>query len=484
MMKEVFELFSELAKQDIEWIFSEGNELQVIANTQITEEGKFPDAIYILLKGLLGVRVSTIDTTIIGSLSPGEIIAEMAFLEKVPASANVFAQENSLLLAISYNKLENKIEEDPKFASRLYRSFAIMNARRLKDRIGTLGQMLGDKKLVSQQASSLWDEVSPIVTAFVDQTQQADKEALQNNDVVSEETTQKMVNGFLYFLDFVNEKIGDHVDLHQRVKDDIGARIKREILPYVLLTQTAERFYSKPRGYAGDYLTIEMIYQNTPTGSGRIGSVLDKCFLETGPSKAVRNRRGLLSKEIMRIINEKDNNATTKIVSLASGPAAEVFDVFSQLDDPSKLLATLVDIDFEALAFVSNKIEKKKLRKQIKLVNGNLVYLATGRQVLDVKDPDLVYSVGLIDYFNDQFVIALMNYVYNLLKPGGKIILGNFHSSNTAKPIMDHVFDWKLIHRTEEEMHRLFSASSFKRTCSKIQFEEAGVNLFAECIKA
>ena len=133
---------------------------------------------------------------------------------------------------------------------------------------------------------------------------------------------------------------------------------------------------------------------------------------------------------------------------------------------------------------LSNKIEKKKLRKQIKLVNGNLVYLATGRQVLEVKDPDLVYSIGLIDYFNDQFVVALMNYVYNLLKLGGKIILGNFHSSNSTKSGMDHVLDWKLIHRTEEDMHRLFSESSFKRPCSNLQFEEAGINLFAECIKA
>ena len=484
MLQKMFDLLSELDKQDVEWIFAEGNELQVIANTRLTKEGKYPDAIYILLKGLLGVRVSAIESKVLGYLGPGEIIGEMAFLEKVPASANVFAQENSLLLAIPYHKLENKIEEDPKFAARLYRSFAIMNARRLKNRVGTLGQMIVEIESVSKQSSDLWEEVSTIVAAFVEQAQQADKEALKNRGVLPEETIRKMVDGFQFLADYTYEKIGDHVDIPQSVRDDIGARIKREILPYILLTQTAERFYSKPRGYAGDYMTIEQIYQNKPTGSGRIGAVLDKCFLESGPAKAVRNRRKLLIKEIMKVVNENSNNSTTKIVSLASGPAKEIFDVYSLLDSPSKLSATLVDIDFQALAFVNNIMEIMNLQRHINLVNGNLVYLAVGRQKLDVKNPDLVYSIGLIDYFNDKFVISLLNYIYDLLKPGGKVILGNFHSCNKGKPVMDHVLDWKLIHRTEEDMRRLISKSAFKQPSTNIQFEETGINLFAECIKA
>ena len=47
--------------------------------------------------------------------------------------------------------------------------------------------------------------------------------------------------------------------------------VQREILPFVLATETAERFYSKPRGYAGDFLAIDMIYANQPRGAGRIG---------------------------------------------------------------------------------------------------------------------------------------------------------------------------------------------------------------------
>jgi hypothetical protein len=70
-----------------------------------------------------------------------------------------------------------------------------------------------------------------------------------------------------------------------------------------------------------------------------------------------------------------------------------------------------------------------------------------------------------------------------LLKSGGKLILGNFHPSNPDRAMMDYVLDWRLIYRTEEDMHRLYSLSRFGRPYTNIRFEPAGINLFAECIK-
>ena len=44
---------------------------------------------------------------------------------------------------------------------------------------------------------------------------------------------------------------------------------------------------------------------------------------------------------------------------------------------------------------------------------------------------------------------------------------------------MDHVLDWKLIHRTEEDLNRLFAASAFGAPCARIEAEAEGINLFA-----
>ena len=80
-------------------------------------------------------------------------------------------------------------------------------------------------------------------------------------------------------------------------------------------------------------------------------------------------------------------------------------------------------------------------------------------------------------------VVALMNTIFDLLKPGGRALLGNFHPANPDKAIMDHVLDCKLTHRTEGDMHRMFRASRFGKAADRIYFEEQGINLFAECSK-
>src|SRR5262249_40105946 len=152
--------------------------------------------------------------------------------------------------------------------------------------------------------------------------------------------------------------IGDSSEESEAMKTELGIRLQREILPFMLLTKTTERFYSKPRGYAGDFLTIERIYQNRAAGVGRIGPLLDRCFLNTAAAKAIRNRRALMAKEIMKTVQTR--TGVTHVSSLACGPAREVFDVFRQLDDPRRLQTSLVDIDLHALAHVAEQRDKAK----------------------------------------------------------------------------------------------------------------------------
>ena len=122
-------------------------------------------------------------------------------------------------------------------------------------------------------------------------------------------------------------------------------------------------------------------------------------------------------------------------------------------------------------------------RSQVTLLQSNLVYLALGREQLELPPQDLIYSVGLIDYFDDPFVVKLLNSIYGLLRPGGRVVLGNFHPRNPSKMLMEAVLQWKLIHRDEADMNRLFRASLFGQDCSEIFFEDAQVNLFAVGVK-
>jgi extracellular factor (EF) 3-hydroxypalmitic acid methyl ester biosynthesis protein len=481
MMQTALGLLNELNEEDVDWIFRTGFERHVTANTVVVHEDEPLAYLYIVLEGLFGVRVASIPDSEIGRVGPGEIIGEISFLENILPSASVVAIESSLLLEIPSALLAERLKAIPSFGAQFYRALAILNSRRVRERVSSLTTSFHAKldatNLVGQPSRTFisWIE------CFKSLLLRADGEALKGDGEVSETTAVAAEKTFLDFCRAVNTTIGDSSTENALVKAELGARLQREILPFVLLTETIERFYSKPRGYAADFQTIEMIYRNRPAGPGRIGPLLDRCFLSSPIARAIRNRRVLLAEEIMRTVQGK--NGAAHVTCLACGPAQEIFDVFQQLDDRRRLYASLVDIDLQALAYVGERRDNAGLQNRINLINANLVYLALGRQKLELNDQDLIYSIGLIDYFNDKFVVKLLNWIHGRLRPGGTVILGNFHPNNYSKEMMDYVLEWRLIHRSEEDMHRLFTCSAFARSCTRIQFEDEGINLFAECAK-
>lgn len=265
-------------------------------------------------------------------------------------------------------------------------------------------------------------------------------------------------------------------------KENLGAQVRCEMVPYLLMANIPFRFYTKPRGYAGDFLTIHNMYQNTPQGVNETGKILDRLFLDNPCTRAVQNRRSLLAGYISETIRANQGRPS-HITSFACGPARELFDIDDEIGPEQLVFANLIDIDLQALAHISTRIETTRPRIRMRLHQENLIHLAIGRRQLKLSDQDLVYSIGLIDYFEDELVIRLINYAHTLLRRGGKLILGNFHRDNPVREFMDHVLEWKLIHRTEEDMNRLFEASSFGKPCTEFKFEEQGINMFAVAVK-
>ena len=72
-----------------------------------------------------------------------------------------------------------------------------------------------------------------------------------------------------------------------------------------------------------------------------------------------------------------------------------------------------------------------------------------------INDQDLIYTVGLFDYLKTRTGRVLALRLYQNLRPGGKLIIGNFKRPNDAIWSLEYWMDWKLIYRTTEEMLEL-----------------------------
>ncbi len=351
-MFEGVSLLAELEEDDVEWILETGQERRVRAHTAITEEGVRPEALYFVLQGLLEVAVASGGGRRLATLGPGELIGEVSLLEDRPASATVKAVEPTLLLAIPRNALTVKLAAESRFAARWYRAFALLLARRLRERVLDLTQQLGRVQGAGDPYAAAWQPLEEAMEDLKASLTEADEEAIKTGSI-SDVSAQRIEQGLTGFTLMMNERLGERSGLDEHVRDELGGRIKTDLLPYLLLTASAERMYSKPRGYTGDFMSIEVIYQNQPRGSSRLGPLLDRCFHNLPAPQAVRNRRGLLADEIRRTCRSVPGGEV-QITSLACGPAQEVFDVLEEASLASRLRATLIDIDPEALVFVEN----------------------------------------------------------------------------------------------------------------------------------
>ena len=461
----------------LHWIVKRGNERRLNEKETLLTEGEKNESLFIVLDGLFCSYVSG-SPRVLEHFSARSVIGESSYFTELSAPASVVAEERSLVLDIPHSLLAPKLEHDSRYAADFYRALMTVVADRLHQ---TSRRLYASESalLADQSRDPLVRKAQDEIDAFKQMMVHLDKEGIKNGNI-AEESYGKFVNRARGLLTTCREVLGASSALNEATKAQIGAKLQHEMLPYVLTTETADRFYSKPRGYAGDYLAIQKIYDNVPGGTGRLGPLVDRLFLDIEPSRAVRNRRTLLADEIVSTVNSKPSGTVT-VMCMASGPATEVFDAFGRLEDRGRLRVTLLDIDLQSLAYVDEIRTRQNLTSNITLVNENLIALYLGRSKTKVAPQDLIYSIGLIDYLNDKLVNKVLAYSFENLARGGRVILGNFHPRNPAKEFMDYVLEWNLIHRTEADMNRLFERSMFGKPCSKIQFEALGINLFAEC---
>jgi len=477
------ELLSKLPDEDIDWIMSFGEELHLPAKMVLVNENTEIDYLYFVLKGLFSVNITLYSTNPIALLGPGKIIGELSFIDNRTTSASVIAIEASSVYSIPRKLIKKRMKDDQGFGLRLYKALCEITAGRLRATSQNLMKSMSfDTNIGPGIEIKEWSLLKEEIDKFKQAATEADKRALRNNNQITNEDMEEVQKKHHLLTMHMNYFLNGSSTLPEPLKYELGGKVQSELLPLVLLTKTAERFYSKPRGYSGDYITIERLYRNKPEGHGRLGPVIDACIINEPAGKAVRNRRKFIADEIIKTVNNK-NEEKARVASIASGPASEVFDAFATLQNKNQLESTLIDFDQDALASVEKKLKDTNLKEYTNLINENILYLILGRKKIDLANQDLVYSMGLLDYLNDKIAIKLLDFIYDTLAPDGRVVLGNFHPKNSLKAYMDHVLAWRLTHRTANDMDSLFKKSKFQSTCSNISFEPEGVNLFAECRK-
>ena len=467
-------LLSELNDADLEWFLSAGKREKVPANAVVVGEGTQVHSLYLVMQGLLSVYLASRGSHLLATLGAGQIFGEMSYLEDRPASATVRTLEDSELITIARADLNARLQSNPDFCGRFYKTLAKVTSRRLREMVGSVGRLLEDQPPDDPKILERWNAIADKTQRFKQLLVRIDKEPVREAELACRELPE----AFREFCAFNDTAIGDDSPETIDSRDEIGARIQRELLPYLLKSRTVERLYTKPRGYAGDFRTTEFMYAREGGGAEESGRIFDGSFLDLPPVAAIRNRRDLITEEIRQCA------AGARVAALCSGPCDEIFAASEGSRGRAEIQATVIDFDAQALAAVAEKADKLNLSETVALQNTNLFNLAIGRPSGKLPPQDLIYSINLPDHFDDNLLIKFLNYMHRTLKPGGKAILTSFHADNPYRAFMDYIVDWKVTHRTEEQLIEVFTQSDFHQPCTNIRFEKEGIIFLAECSKS
>jgi CRP/FNR family cyclic AMP-dependent transcriptional regulator len=131
-----------LTDDERERLLGRGEEHSFRSGEVVLAEGRPQDAIYLLTAGTARVERRAPDgaPVVVDELAAGEAFGEMSLLDGSITSAAVVAVEAVTVVILDLAVIADLLEDDPRLASHLYQSVAVMIARRLRDKTEELAR--------------------------------------------------------------------------------------------------------------------------------------------------------------------------------------------------------------------------------------------------------------------------------------------------------------------------------------------------------
>lgn len=268
-----------------------------------------------------------------------------------------------------------------------------------------------------------------------------------------------------------------------------GFYLRRQAWHLILASEIHRRTNLKPRGYAGDSEMMRLIYENAYAGRTTFEKLLHKQAVEMPAAQAVRNRRRLVPRVLREVLAGFPDLPVHgfQFLSVASGPAWEMQDLFLDASDVERFHCVLLDQDTEALATAREGIARieaaRGIRARVDYVDESVRTMLRSRDLAErLGRHHFIYSMGLFDYLTPPVARAVLARVFELLEPGGTLLVGNYHVGNPTRVYMDYWMDWPLYYRTEESFLEL--ADGLEAVRREVTFDETGCQMFLRLDRA
>lgn len=212
------------------------------------------------------------------------------------------------------------------------------------------------------------------------------------------------------------------------------------------------RGFAKPRGYAGDAELLDFIYGpedgRAPAAlrtASELGRRVHAEVVRAPAAAAVRARRRMVCEKLNALAARRPG---LHVLSLACGHLREA-ERCEAVRSGRVGRFVAVDQDDASLAVVARELAPLGVEP----VAASVRDLLRGR--VELGTFDFVYSAGLYDYLPMPTAQELTRRLFDMLNPGGHLLLANFLPGISSAGYMEAYMDWWLLYRTKAELLQL-----------------------------
>lgn len=223
-------------------------------------------------------------------------------------------------------------------------------------------------------------------------------------------------------------------------------RIREHLAPSRRVFATSsfmQRCQEWPRGYAGDFETIEYLTagaNHSPPNT--LGWHIEEILLQ---SPAVQQHRNKLTYQSLEIARAIARSPKARVLSLACGGCLDWIPILPSLRE---FAGQIVLNDSEPAALELAECRLRSATTEYRLEPGNVIRVA--KRLASDGPFDLVVAGGLFDYLSDRAIVVLLRVIsQSLLTCGGRLLFTNMAAGNPWRHLMEYGSNWTLIERSE-----------------------------------
>ena len=254
----------------------------------IVDSGAEPGSVYYVEQGAVEVSYSAQGgaTIVVALIGAGELFGEIAFFDGRDRVRTIKATEDSVIRIWERDHVMEAQQENPllygMFLNLMASSICAKFRRVLEDRepLTTFAASLSTGRRTFRESKPLpeylqrtpyWRYVNEMIERF--KSSCFDLSFSLQRDV-GELIPDNLRDRCRDILDEFNGRLQefDAMTDDPQIKEYMWGLIFKEIFPYFMRSRFAERAFYKPKGYAGDFLMMEMIYLNQPGETARSGN--------------------------------------------------------------------------------------------------------------------------------------------------------------------------------------------------------------------